>query len=316
MSYQEHFDCLSQMALDLNELKIDLESKFLSDHLVNQLASLDDFKFDVKSYCVLLHAAIEDFIEGIALKVYTASYDLFTEKGIITIPLMYALHLSGALEKRISDISEDDSISKNHDSMYPTHPAFYFFNCKESLDISIKNMLTANHGISRKYLKKIIMTLGIYIDFTNTAYSSWKSVAEHRGAYAHSDTSYIDISKAQKPLSPEKSKEIGDAAVDFAMKIAEWAEESLNVENKNIINRLVSEKEEKKKKELEKKQAEAESGEILKEAREAEAERIRVEKENNKNKNIDRTNKIDTLLEWTRINHSAIYDEIFGGNGS
>lgn len=316
MSYQEHFDSLSQMALDLNELKIDLESKFLSGHLVNQLASLDDFKFDVKSYCVLLHAAIEDFIEGIALKVYTASYDLFTEKGVITIPLMYALYLSGALEKRISEISEDDSISKKPESMYPTHPAFYFFNCKASLDLSIKDMLTANHGISRKYLKKIIMTLGIYIDFTNTAYLSWKSVAEYRGAYAHSDTSYIDITKAQKPLSPEKSKEIGDAAVDFAMKIAEWAEESLNIENKNLINKLISDKEEKKKKEAEKKLAEAEAGRVLTEEREAEAERIRVEKENNRIKSIDRINKIDTLLEWTKRNHSTVYNEIFGDNES
>lgn len=312
MSYQEHFDSLSQMAIDLDELKIDLESKFLSEHLANQLASLDDFKFDVKSYCVLLHAAIEDFIEGIALKVYTASYYLFMEKGIVTIPFMYALHLSGALEKRISDISEDDSISKMHDSIYPIHPAFYFFNCKESLDSSIKSLLTANHGISRKYLKKIIMTLGVYIDFTNTAYLSWKSIAEHRGAYAHSDTSYIDITKAKKPLSPEKSKEIGDAAVDFAMKIAEWAEESLNIENKKIIDKLIKETEEKKSKEVEQKQAEIESKRKATEAREEEDERVRKEKESNKNKSFDRINKIDILLEWAKNNHSEIYNELFG----
>ncbi|EOZ9377353.1 hypothetical protein L8P34_19830 [Enterobacter kobei] len=311
MSYQEYFDSLTQMVLDLSATKEGLKNKYLDQHIGNQLASPDDFKFDVKSFCVLLHAAIEDFIEGVALNVYKASHALFDDEGVITIPFMYSLHHSGILEKRISEISDDDLLTKSENLRYPLNPVEYFLFSGFTSESAIHTLLTANHGISRKYLKNIIMMLGIHIDFREVIYQDWKSIAEYRGAYAHADISYIDRTKAKKPLYPEKCSQIGESVLEFSCKIVEWAEQSLNRNYKDLI---VNIKDHDRVKKLEK-EKELKIQNAIKsqeeERKATDALLVKKEKDEAKKKNIERVEKLDVLLKWIENEHPLIYKKIY-----
>ncbi|WP_337028674.1 HEPN domain-containing protein [Pantoea eucalypti] len=312
MSYLEHKDALTQMALELAETKDDLENKYLKPFLGNQFSNPDDFKLDVKSYCVLLHAAIEDFIEGVALSVYKASCDLFLEEGIISIPFMYSLHLSGALDKRVSEISEDDVSSGKGEGLYPVTPVEYFLNNNFISDSTISSMLEGNHGMSRKYLKKIMMILGIHIDFKSVIYSDWKLIAEYRGEYAHSNISYIDRTKAKKPLSPEKCSQIGNSVIDFSYLLVEWAEQSLSRDYKENIKNIQDVNAKKKKESLKREELEEEKNKEEKRRNQERQEKNAIEKEENKIKNIERAKKLDILLKWAEEKHPDTYKEIFG----
>ncbi|HEH9440766.1 TPA: hypothetical protein SIA39_002791 [Aeromonas sobria] len=311
ISQTNHLDALIQMVLALSDTKKDLDDKFLKPHLNNPTAVLEDFKFDVKSYCVLLHAAIEDFIEGVALSIFRASCDIYLKEGVITIPFMYALHMSGALEKRITEIAEDDVDQKNGEIAHPVSPSIFFMNQIKSAELHIQDLLGKNHGISRKYLKKILMALGVHIEFTDINYSHWKSISEYRGAYAHSDISYIDVTKAKKPLAPEKSLEIGNAAIEFSMKIFSWAEDSLKFEHKHSILDFIAQKEEKAK-ENEKNNIHEKKLRAEKEALEAAAKKQKEDKkEMAKQASIERVKKLDQLILWVQTKHPEKYNEIF-----
>ncbi|QMI06350.1 MULTISPECIES: HEPN domain-containing protein [Enterobacteriaceae] len=312
MSYQVHIDSLTQMANDLSKTKDDLERKFLAPYFNDPLVEPETFKLDVKSYCVLLHAAIEDFIEGVVLSVYKASHDLFLEDGVITIPFMYSLHLSGVLERRLSEIADDDVEISKGEVLYPVSPIEYFLNSNYTCEPFIHSMLTSNHGISRKYIKKIVMVLGIHVDFSDVMYSDWKSIAEYRGAYAHSDISYIDKTKAKKPLSPEKCRDAGNSAISFSYKLVEWAKESLMKEYKNSVSSLIIKNNEKKEVRVKNEKLKEEEEKNNNKKKEEEKEKKEHEKEKARLINIERTKKLDILLEWAQKKHPEVYHDIFG----
>lgn len=312
MSYQEHIDSLTQMADDLSKTKNDLEQKFLVHYFNDPLVEPETFKLDVKSYCVLLHAAIEDFIEGVVLNVYKASHDLFLEEGVITIPFMYSLHLSGVLEKRWSEIAEDDVEISKGEVLYPVSPIEYFLNSNYICEPFIHSILTSNHGISRKYIKKIVMILGIHVDFSDVMYSDWKSIADYRGAYAHSDISYIDKTKAKKPLSPEKCRDAGNSAISFSFKLVKWAKESLMKEHKDSVSSLLIKNNEKKEARVKSEKLKEEEDRINIKNKEEEKAEKEKKKEEARLKNIDRARKLDILLEWAQANHPDTYRDIFG----
>ncbi|WP_164724108.1 hypothetical protein, partial [Enterobacter hormaechei] len=253
----------------------------------------------------------EDFIEGVALNVYKASHALFDDEGVITIPFMYSLHHSGILEKRISEISDDDLLTKSENLRYPLNPVEYFLFSGFTSESAIHTLLTANHGISRKYLKNIIMMLGIHIDFREVIYQDWKSIAEYRGAYAHADISYIDRTKAKKPLYPEKCSQIGESVLEFSCKIVEWAEQSLNRNYKDLI---VNIKDHDRVKKLEK-EKELKIQNAIKsqeeERKATDALLVKKEKDEAKKKNIERVEKLDVLLKWIENEHPLIYKKIY-----
>ena len=44
----------------------EIENKLLSKHINNPESGPDDYEFDVKSYCILAHSALEEYFEKIA----------------------------------------------------------------------------------------------------------------------------------------------------------------------------------------------------------------------------------------------------------
>lgn len=69
-----------------------LESAFIAKHLANPLAGPSDYDYDVKSFCILCHAALEDFAETLALKVMAHAIEQFTLTHTLSESLITLLH--------------------------------------------------------------------------------------------------------------------------------------------------------------------------------------------------------------------------------
>lgn len=73
----------------LNEVNNVLLKRYITPHKGNVESTEEDFSLDVKSYLVLLHAAIEDYIERISVFSSNAACEKFKQEGIVTVPLIF-----------------------------------------------------------------------------------------------------------------------------------------------------------------------------------------------------------------------------------
>lgn len=63
---------------ELESYIVELEQTFIAKHIpAKPEATPENYMFDVKSYCILSYAALEEYFETIALKVMDESIDCF-----------------------------------------------------------------------------------------------------------------------------------------------------------------------------------------------------------------------------------------------
>ncbi|WP_439699199.1 HEPN domain-containing protein [Mucilaginibacter sp. AW1-7] len=173
----------------------------------------------VKAFCVLTHAAIEEYFEKVAIKTISSSYKKYkTQKFINTIPanqneldkinqslsqLIKTLILSSAYS--IYSNNNSDTL-KNHKSklelasdLHKAGKPLTLQNISEltkKTDTYTKEILketnkffehyvTNNHGASLKYLLKLLIPVGIDIPDNLSLLNSLQKLAEYRGIYAH-----------------------------------------------------------------------------------------------------------------------------------
>ena len=156
-------------SLDKLELYLlELEEKYIDTH-DDPLEDPDKYKLDVRSYCVLSHAAFEEFVENICL--YTLNE--IEDKFINTQRISYD-------NNRIYDylLGQIKSI-KSEFSRY---------------------IMNQNHGVGLKYLKKLLVPLGLYTPIDIRLKPSLENLTKYRGGYAHSSHRNI------RSLSPEDSR--------------------------------------------------------------------------------------------------------------
>lgn len=173
-----------------------VEKVYVDKYLSNPLASPDDYDLDVKTYCILCHAAFEEFAEEIALEVLEKTIDNYIYSRKITIALVNLLHFKSNKSKAIDDKD------------YENKPFSIFDHCRKSLEeikSAVSNEIENNHGVSLKYLNKILIPVGIEVPNDLTLLESLKKLALERGAYAHKRKEK-DKKTFKKSLSPEESK--------------------------------------------------------------------------------------------------------------
>lgn len=184
------------------DLYKDLESyiqriklKFIKQYLPTKPGvTPDDYKDDVKAFCLLSHALFEDYFEKIALTVMEESIERYINKTEITKPLLTLLSYSDTrmpIEEKIDKRVRFDSNKKAFDRIKEV--------LKETKS-QISAEIERNHGMSIKYLPYIFLPVHISIPSDTIILGSIAELAKARGEYAHGRADYT--------ISPEKSEEI------------------------------------------------------------------------------------------------------------
>lgn len=176
----------------LDKLKLylsELEDKYIDIHR-DPLENPEAYKLDVRSYCVLSHAAFEEFVENVCLYALNEIEDKFVNTQRISYSTLCLLHFNGN-NKTIDDDSWNDN-----DRIYD----YLLAQLKSIKSVFSKYIVNQNHGVGVKYLKKLLIPLGLYTPLDIKHLTSLDNLTQYRGGYAH--TSHRNI----RSLAPEDAK--------------------------------------------------------------------------------------------------------------
>lgn len=164
---QRHYD-------ELEKYVTLIRTKYLDPFIpAHPTAKPSDYEFEVKSFCILSHAALEEYFENVAITIMHKSIEAFYSQTL-TYPLLAMLSYSN---QRLSiDGNEDHAELKSFDNIRNLLEEF-----KQQFSIEINN----NNGISPKYLRKIFTPIYINIIDDPNIKNSLKQLAKERGSYSH-----------------------------------------------------------------------------------------------------------------------------------
>ena len=178
-------NCLDKLELYL----LELEDKYIDIHK-DPFENPEEYKLDVRSYCVLSHAAFEEFVENICLFTLNEIEAKFTNTQRISFSTMCLLHFNG-YAKTIDNDSWGDE-----DRMFD----YFLEKIKSTKSDFSKYIMNQNHGVGLKYLKKMLVPLGLYTPLDVKHRTALDNLSQSRGVYAH--TSHRNI----RSLSPEDAR--------------------------------------------------------------------------------------------------------------
>ncbi len=168
---------------------LEVEEKYLESHL-GTLETPNDYMFDVKCYCILSHAAFEEFVENVCVTLLNETCDNFLSHQQYAYSTLCLLHFMGAA----GEISDDTWADNQR--------LFDYFRQKltEIKSDCSKYIIEKNHGVGLKYIKKLLIPLGIDIPQNPVWQNSLSQLANYRGGYAHTSK------RKAITLSPEDAK--------------------------------------------------------------------------------------------------------------
>jgi len=192
---------INQLQTELENEISQLEARFISKWLpADPAVQPDDFEYDVKAFCVLAHAAFEEFVEEISMTVMALAKDSWLTQRFSKATIAILLAYESKLEI-IEDVAEKqdrifDQIRKRLDECAAAH----------------STVISKNHGFAIKYLRKILTPIAIDIPEDDVQMmGSLKELAEARGSYAHSlakKALYGQWRRAKRPMVPEAARDV------------------------------------------------------------------------------------------------------------
>ena len=151
-----------------------------------------DYSLDVHSFCILSHAAFEEFIEDVTLYSVDRIESEFKGK-----PRRYSYATLCLLH------FDDHQKCINDESQWPDIFNDYLLERISARKSELsKYAMQENHGIDIKYLRKLLLPIGIEVPRNPIETSALSLLKSIRGAYAHS------YARNQKPISPEDAEKI------------------------------------------------------------------------------------------------------------
>ena len=190
----------------------ELEGRFINQFIpVDPEIGPEEYEHFVKAYCLLSHAAIEEYIEEVALKVMKRSIDDWRNKKKLVNSLLTIIAYYGIRIK----VDEGEEETKIFD---------YLRKILDDANDKFSKDVEKNHGISISNLRNLLIPVGIDIKQDINLKDSLKKLSSERGVYAHYQKG--DRKGAKKVISPENAKSyVGDCLLlcedikDKAMKI-------------------------------------------------------------------------------------------------
>jgi hypothetical protein len=164
----------------------EIEEHFLTPHLGPPTLAAPSRKesLDVAAYVVLVHGALENFAEGLALWVLDKSVSNWTMRKKTTRSVVSLL--------LYQKIPPDDA-----------QPLPVFDNIRTALDESktrMSNVIKNNHGISLDNLRTLFTPLGVNVPTDTVQIASLDSLISMRHQWAHQDRRSAKVFKSAKDV--------------------------------------------------------------------------------------------------------------------
>lgn len=188
-----------------SELKDEIESlkgKYITKFIPAKPEDTPEvFEHDVKSFCILAHAGFEEFLELVSEAILGGIAKDFLERklSLATVSLL---------------LTYGEKISFTDDESKPAQ------SCFDSIRISIDECkrkhaeaLRENHGFAVKYMRRMLLPVGLNAPTDDVKLGSVRKLADARGSFAHSkakNAMYGSYKKANNPLTPEDALNIVD----------------------------------------------------------------------------------------------------------
>ena len=199
----------NKLQIQYDELTKRLKSlcvKFIDTHK-DPLETPDQYDLDVQSYCILSHAGFEEFFESICIYILSTIDSNFNlPSRNISIGTICLLHFACA-SQNLDD--KWDSNGLLNDYLYKK--------IMERKSVLSKYAIDGNHGADIKYLKKLLLPIGIDIPHDVDYVNALEKLKDIRGTYAHS------FSRAKKTTSPEDAKAIVNDVLRLAQNLKDQA---------------------------------------------------------------------------------------------
>lgn len=153
----------------------ELTKKFVGHYIpADPSVPPETYAHDVKAYCILSHAAFEEFIEGIALGVTDYATSQWLSRRKVSDVLVALLCCHGAKLK--IDDNEASPERLHFDYLRPLI---------EGAKTTFSKEVHKNHGVSILYLRGLLTPVAIEISQNANQLNSLQKLAEGRGNYAH-----------------------------------------------------------------------------------------------------------------------------------
>lgn len=170
---------------------MELLVRYVEPHL-DSLQKPDEYNLDIHSFCILCHAAFEEFLEDVTLySVDRVEREFKNKHRRYSYATLCLLHF----DEHKKDVSDDKS--------WPEVFNDYLLERISARKTELSRYaMQENHGIDIKYLRKLLQPIGIEVPRDPREISSLSQLKTIRGAYAHS------YARNSKPLAPEDAENI------------------------------------------------------------------------------------------------------------
>lgn len=188
---------------DLENHILELGIKYIDNHR-NPLENPKDYKLDVHSYCILCHAAFEEFLEDITLySVERIDKEFNSRNRRISFATVCLFHF----DEHPFGLSDNNKWNSNSLNDYLTS------RLKERKSELSNYATKENHGIDVKYLRKLLLPIGIDVPRNVRELASLDILKNIRGTYAHS------YARKNNPLAPEDAENAVNDVLGMVTKI-------------------------------------------------------------------------------------------------
>ena len=182
---------------------LELGLKYIDSHR-NPLETPRDYNLDVHSFCILCHAAFEEFLEDITLySINRICMEFNSKKRKFSYATFCFLHFDNH-SLCLTDENKWKSTRLND----------YLASRLAERKSELSNYATKeNHGIDVKYLRKLLLPIGIDIPHDARELVSLETLKNIRGTYAHS------YARNNNFLAPEDAENAVFDVLDMVRKI-------------------------------------------------------------------------------------------------
>ncbi|MEQ8708383.1 MAG: HEPN domain-containing protein [Rhodospirillales bacterium] len=193
-----------------------LRKEYLETHLSNPASGPDEWSYAVKSFCILSHAAFEDFAEDLSIYVCDDSLAKWDQQPRqINIVL---LSLTAFYQEKLSiENNEQDKQDKVIDQLRITI---------EKIKILHRKAIDDNNGFSKKYLRTILTPVAINIPEDPISDGALQKFSTARGSYAHTRAKdgQFTVGKSKwdhnkKLMSPDDASDLADDCLEICREL-------------------------------------------------------------------------------------------------
>ncbi len=198
-----------QSLVDLKANISQIQNQFLNRHLADPLVTDNEYRLDINAFCVLSHAYFEQYFEEISLNVCESIVDAYKHYKKVSIGTLMLMHLISTSKFPYKD---GDTSLVNIDD--------YVIQDLNLSKVKLNKSLKGNHGASLKYLKNILIPVGVDVPSHPIYMDSLNKLVSERGVFAHGNKQDGTI---RRPYSPSQANSIINDCLELAEEINQLA---------------------------------------------------------------------------------------------